>query len=211
MRRTLVALFFSLSACSTLSVPTSVVPEKADDWSTVITDDDRSRLSGWRQEFTSAIAEARKGGHAAEIAREGMLLEPDAALPNPAIPNGLYRCRAIKLGSKSPGLLPYVSYPAFTCQVAQSGKVQSFAKLNGSQRQVGILFPNDALRSVFLGTLVLGDESRALRYAADEERDVAGYLERIGPDRWRLVMPSPHFESKLDVLELVRAGKESKP
>ena len=34
-------------------------------------------------------------------------------------------------------------------------------------------------------------------------RDVAGYVERIGPSRWRLVMPQPHFESKVDVMELV--------
>ena len=44
---------------------------------------------------------------------------------------------------------------------------------------------------------------RALQYGQDETRDVAGYVERIGPDRWRLVMPKPHFESQLDVMELV--------
>jgi len=208
MRRAFITLLLALSACSTLSVPSSVVPQKASDWKAVVTDEDRARLSGWRKDFTAALVEARKAGHAAEIAREGALLSPDAALPDPAIPNGLYRCRVIKVGSKTPELLPFVSYPPFTCQVAQSGKVQSFAKLNGSQRQVGTLFPNDSLRSVFLGTLVLGDESRALRYGADDDRDVAGYLERIEPDRWRLAMPSPHFESKLDVLELVPAGKE---
>jgi hypothetical protein len=203
MRRAFFPLLVALSACSTLSVPNSVVPQKASDWKAIVTDDDRTRLSGWRQHFTSALEEARKAGHADDIAREGALLQPDAGLSNPAIPAGLYRCRMIKLGSKTPGLLPFVSYPSFDCRVAQSGKMQSFAKLNGSQRPVGTLFPNDALRSVFLGTLVLGDESRALRYGADDDRDVAGYLERIGPNRWRLVMPSPHFESKLDVLDLV--------
>ena len=30
-----------------------------------------------------------------------------------------------------------------------------------------------------------------------------GYVERIGEERWRLVLPWPHFESKLDILELV--------
>ena len=189
-------------------MPTTVVPQKASGWKAIATDDDRARLSGWRQGFTSALEEARKAGRADEIAREGALLQPDAALPNPAIPPGLYRCRVIKVGSKTPGLQPFVSYPPFDCQVGQPGKRQSFAKLNGSQRQVGAIFADDSLRSVFLGTLVLGDESRALRYAADEERDVAGYLERIGDDRWRLMMPSPHFESKLDVLELTPAGKE---
>ena len=53
---------------------------------------------------------------------------------------------------------------------------------------------------------MLGDETRALQYRQDEGRDVAGYIERIGPNRWRLLMPQPHFESRLDVMELVPQG-----
>jgi hypothetical protein len=84
--------------------------------------------------------------------------------------------------------------------------MQQLAKLNGSQRQFGLIFPGDLLRQVFLGTLVLGDETRALQYGQDDSRDVVGYVERIGPNRWRLVLPSPHVESQLDVMELVPAG-----
>ena len=71
-------------------------------------------------------------------------------------------------------------------------------------RQVGAIFPGDPLRQVFLGTLVLGDEQRALPYGADDDRDLAGYVERIGPNRYRLAMPWPQQESKLDILELKR-------
>ena len=39
--------------------------------------------------------------------------------------------------------------------------------MTGSQRQVGKLFPGDMLRQVFLGTLVLGDEARAMQYGHD--------------------------------------------
>jgi hypothetical protein len=53
---------------------------------------------------------------------------------------------------------------------------------------------------------VLGDERRALQYGQDEQRDVAAYVERIGPSRWRLLMPQPHFESRFDVMELVPQG-----
>jgi hypothetical protein len=102
-------------------------------------------------------------------------------------------------------MLDYVAYPNFACRVAGAGTVQSFAKLTGSQRHVGTIFP-DPLRQVFLGTLVLGDEARAMQYGSDEERNVAGFVERIGPQRWRLVMPRPHFESQVDVMELVPAG-----
>ena len=34
---------------------------------------------------------------------------------------------------------------------------------------------------------------------------MVGMLERIGDHRWRLVLPAPHFESMLDVIELVPA------
>lgn len=205
-RRFLVTLAAPLAACAMLTQPTSVVPASASNWRTVVTSSDRDRLAGWRTSFTAALADTRKAGHGDDIDAEGALLDPDSALPGPDIANGLYRCRVIKLGAKSAGLLSYVAYQPFTCEVRQSGKVQSFAKLSGSQRPVGAIFAADSLRSVFLGTLVLGDETRALRYGADEDRDIAGYVERIGPARWRLVMPAPHFESKTDVMELVPAG-----
>ena len=132
-------------------------------------------------------------------------MEPDAALGG-AIPNGDYRCRVIKLGARSEGLLPFLSYPAFSCRIAPDGSVQSFIKLSGSQRQVGRILPGDRLRSVFLGTLVLGDEQRAMPYGADPERDLAGYVERVGPNKWRLILPYPRFESLIDVVELVPAA-----
>jgi hypothetical protein len=45
-----------------------------------------------------------------------------------------------------------------------------------------------------------------MQYRQDDQRDIAAYLERIGPNRWRLVMPKPRFESQLDVMELVPQG-----
>ena len=146
---------------------------------------------------------ARKAGHGAEIDREGALLDPDAAIAGPAIPNGMYRCRVIKLGAKDPGNLDYASYPGFICRVKKERALQRLGKLSGAQRYVGLIFPGNSIRNVLIGTLVLADERRALQYGQDEQRDVAGYLERIGPQRWRLVIPAPHFESQLDVMELV--------
>jgi hypothetical protein len=84
--------------------------------------------------------------------------------------------------------------------------LQRLAKLSGPQRYVGLVFPGDPLRSVFLGTEVFADENRALQYGQDELRDVVGYVERIGPNRWRLIMPQPHFESQFNVMELVPQG-----
>ena len=199
------AAALALSSCGVMRPATTVIPLTVSDWRSVATADDRERLRDWRDAFMSALKAARAAGHADAISAEGALLDPDAALAGPAIPNGDYRCRVIKLGAQSPGLLDYVAYPAFTCRITQQGARQTLSKITGSQRQVGLIFPADALRQVFLGTLVLGDETRALQYGRDQERDVAGFIERIGPARWRMLMPRPHFESQTDVMELVRA------
>jgi hypothetical protein len=55
---------------------------------------------------------------------------------------------------------------------------------------------------VFLGSLALGGEDQPLAYGDNPKRDMAGVLERIGPFRWRLVIPWPQSTSKLDVFEL---------
>ena len=202
MRLILAAVaLLALSGCAEFR-STGVVAQPVRDWRLVVTESDRARLREWRTGFVDALQAARTGGYAAEVAKEGVLLDPDAALGGP-IPNGSYRCRVIKLGAQAAGMLNYVSYPSFSCRISQDGQLQDFAKLNGSQRPVGSIFPGDQLRQVFLGTLVLADEARALQYGRDTERDIAGYVERIGPDRWRLIMPRPHFESVMDIMELV--------
>lgn len=206
MRLALSALLLSLTGCSVMEPPLQVVPSTERDWRAVATQSDRARLRDWRSAFTSALAAARASGHADDIAREGVLLQPDAALGGGPIPNGMYRCRVIKVGAKSQGMLDYVAYPYFRCRVQQERQLQGFAKLTGSQRQVGLILPGDPMRQVFLGTLMLGDEDRAMQYGVDPERDVAAFVERIEPERWRMVMPSPHFESQLDVMELVPAS-----
>jgi hypothetical protein len=203
MMRTLAILCcFALAACA----PKAIVSTPTTDWRAAATDADRERLHDWRGTFVSALAQARAGGYERMIASEGALLHPDAALGGGPIPNGAYRCRVIKLGAKTPGMLNYVAYPAFACRVGQEHDFQGFAKLTGSQRPVGLIFPGDALRQVFLGTLMLGDEVRAMQYGNDPDRDLAAFVERIGPARWRMVFPRPAFESTLDVIELVPAN-----
>lgn len=200
MRSLLLLALIPLAACAAIPgrVPTSIPT----DWKTVATKNDRERLRDWRKAFTEALDKARKGGHSDEIDREGVLLRPDSAIGPVPIANGDYRCRVIKIGAKSGDLLDYVTYPAFRCRIERQGQLQRFTKLTGSQRPVGWLYQGDALRQVFLGTLVLGDETQGMRYGSDRDRDVAGWVERIGDDRWRIILPYPHFESMLDVIEL---------
>jgi hypothetical protein len=197
MRHYAAALLLTLAAC----VTTQATPP-TQRWQAVATDSDRQRLRDWRTAFAKALDQARAGGHAEDVVREGRLLDPDGAIGGVPIPNGDYRCRTIKIGAKSAGMLNYVAYPAFKCRI-EHGKAQPFTKLNGSQRPVGLIYPGDALRQVFLGTLVLGDETQAYQYGRDQDRDLAAWVERIDERRWRLVFPYPHFESTLDVIELI--------
>ena len=196
----LALLTVALSGCATSRGPAPV----ASDWRSVATDGDRKRLRDWRGEFARAVAKARAAGHGAAIDAEGRLLLPDAALGG-GLPNGAYRCRIIKLGARGEGLLDYVAYSGFACRVTQEGALQYFAKRTGSQRPMGRIYPADTTRSVFLGVLMLGDETRPMRYGSDPERGLAGWVERIDERRWRIVLPAPRFESLTDVVELIPA------
>ena len=110
----------------------------------------------------------RPGEHGAEIAAEGILLDPDAAMTEPSPPPGDYRCRTIKIGARSEGLLNYVAYPAFKCRIESAGPEGSmgFTKLTGSQRPIGRFFADSARRMIFLGTNQLGDERGIIATAA---------------------------------------------
>lgn len=199
-----------LGGCTSLTRPKSGPPPMPEPrpsattsgWRAIATQPDRNRFARWRGAWTSALAQARRT-NAADIAREGALLDPDAALAWGAPPSGEYRCRVIKLGSQSGGSLVYVPYQGFTCRIRSEGASASFAKLTGSQRPVGFLLPDAGPRMIFLGTMQLGDETRALQYGHDPDRDMIGLVERIGARRWRLVVPYPRYESTLDVFELV--------
>ena len=57
-----------------------------------------------------------------------------------------------------------------------------------------------------LPELVLGDETQAYQYGHDVERDMAGWVERIGDRRWRMILPYPHYESNVDIIELIPAN-----
>lgn len=199
----LLPVLVALSACTGGRVgPEEAVPA-ADGWRNLATEIDRERVREWRSTWVRGLAKARAAGHGAAIAGEGPLLDPDAALAEVAPPAGNYRCRVIKVGAKQEGLLDYVTYPAFACRIGGGEAVRDFVKMTGSQRPVGRLFAENDRRMVFLGTLQLGDEQGTLRYGHDATRDMAGFLERIGESRWRLVFPAPRFESVIDVLELI--------
>ena len=181
-------------------------PEDDGGWRATATEQDRARIRNWYDSWEAALADARAKGHAADLAREGVLLQPMAALPNPHLPEGEYRCRTIKIGAQGRGGLGYIAYGWFRCRVSAEQGLWSLIKLSGSQRPVGLIFPDNLKRQIFLGTLELGDEARPVNYGSDRMRDMAGLVERIGDNRWRLVLPAPAYESLLDVIELAPAA-----
>ncbi|MFD1612907.1 DUF4893 domain-containing protein [Sphingomonas tabacisoli] len=201
MKRVVAAGALALVGCAHREQVVAATPA-APDWRAVATQADRDRLSQWRTAFVTGLDQARASGHASEIAREGRLLEPDAGRLDPRPAAGDYRCRVVKLGSKNPGGLAYVAYPSFACRIDDEGGIASFRKMSGSQRPVGVILGGGE-KLVFLGTLVLGDESRPIDYGRDAERDIIGAVENLGDGRWRMILPYPHFESVMDVVELV--------
>ena len=176
------------------------------DWRQMATDGDRERLRNWRNAWISAFDAARKAGNGAAIDAEGALFDPDLAIDGAVPPPGSYRCRVFKLGANGPAMAAFTAYPPSACRVTENGAVSSFYKMDGAQRPAGVIFHDSSSRAVFLGTLTLGDETRVMDYGRDEKRDMIGFVDRVSEKRWRLILPSPQFESLTDVIELVPAG-----
>lgn len=183
----------------------------SDDWRTVATPADASLLGRLDQAWSLARAEAEARGFADEVESLGVLVDPNAGQAGRLQPPpGDYRCRTIKMGARDAGPgraqgLAYVAYPAFRCRVELTpGGDLILEKTTGSQRTRGLLYPDTDRRLVYVGAQAWGDESGFPAYGAKAERDQLGVFERIGPQRWRLVIPFPKQESKLDILELTR-------
>jgi hypothetical protein len=183
-------------------VVTAELPTKADLWKGIATVADQKRIGGLGLAWQEALAEAQKS-NPRDVDVEGALLRPRAALPRPAPTPGSYYCRLIKLGRASGKGPALEKFKPFFCYVEVEGDILTIVKQTGSQRPAGRLWEDDRPdRLIFLGSVALGNEEQPRAYAEDAQRDMAGVLERIGPFRWRLVIPSPQSTSKLDVFEL---------
>ena len=177
-------------------------PLKSDVWKQVATAADEDRIARLGLAWQEALADARKGFEG-EIRKEGVLLRPRASLPRPAPTPGSYNCRLIKLGKATAKSVAFERFKPFFCYVEVEGDLLTIVKQTGSQRPAGRLWEDDdPTRLIFLGSLALGDSQPLVAYGDDPKRDMAGALDRIGPFRWRLVIPWPQSTSKLDVFEL---------
>lgn len=178
-----------------------------DDWRQVVSAADAANLSRLDQAWRMARAEADDKGFADEVTALGPLVDPNAGQAGRLQPSpGTYRCRTIKMGTKSEVGLAFNPYGYFRCTIELTpGGDLILTKTTGSQRTRGLLYPDTDRRLVFVGAQAWGmDETGFPRYGQMPERDQVGAFERIGPNRWRLVIPWPRVESKLEILELVR-------
>lgn len=170
---------------------------------------DSDRMARLDQAWQEARADAIRNGHGDDLRRLGPVADPRVDLGRPQPTPGKYLCRTIKIGAAQEGMLPYVAYGWFRCQVSLSpGGDLALRKVSGSQRPVGLVCPTGERRTArFVGVLELGSETRTPRYGADAARDLVGLVQRVGEDRWRVAFPWPAYESKLDILELRRVRR----
>lgn len=182
----------------------SMVEPIGESWRAVARPADRDRLARLNAAWEAGLAAARAGGHGRALAAEGDLLRADAALPRAAPAPGPYRCRLIRLGGGS-GRRAYAAFPAHACYVAAEGRLLALTKQTGSERPGGYLWPDGDSRLVFLGGTGSASDPAPPPYGQTEASDLAGIVERVGPFRYRLVVPWPRGGAALDVLELVPA------
>ena len=177
-------------------------PLRSEAWKAVATAEDADRIARLGLAWQEALGDAQRS-NPGDVRREGKLLLPRSGLPRPEPTPGSYNCRLIKLGKAAPGGKPYETFKPFFCYVEVEDEQLTIVKQTGSQRPAGRLWQDDdPTRLVFLGSLALGNEDQPLAYGDDPKRNMAGAFERIGPFRWRLVIPWPQSTSKLDVFEL---------
>jgi hypothetical protein len=186
-------------------------PSKADAWMGIASTADTGRLANISGAWAAGLADARQAGFITAVRDEGTLLKTDAALPRPAPTPGSYNCRLIRLGSTGKGKPAVEKFKPFFCYVEVAENLLTIVKQTGSSRPAGRLWEDeDPNRLIFLGSLALGNEEQPLAYGEDAKRDMAGILERIGPFKWRLVIPWPQDGAKLNVFELTPVADQPK-
>lgn len=203
----LVAMLAALSACAArhdpvpAPVPAPALPGIQTGWRAIVTDEDMTRLT----RLPDLWADARKAAarFSRQIAREGALLVAGAARNHPAPSPGSYKCRLIKMGTAVRGEAAYRSFPEFFCHIRGEGTDGLyFTKQTGSDLPGGWLHADGDLRFVFTGARQRAGSDTPLVYGSEPDRDVVGVLERVGPFRWRLVLPWRGERSGLDIYEL---------
>ncbi|MGD9912582.1 MAG: DUF4893 domain-containing protein [Rhizobiaceae bacterium] len=164
----------------------------------IMTPPDKERLKTYGPVRQEAIKEAKEGPPA-----DVKVL--DAALAKPLQPfqgfdmTGDWKCRTLKVG----GFAKLIVYGWFKCKVTDDGSGWVLEKTSGSQRTKGRFYDESDKRLIYLGSFFIeGDKPKP--YGSGLETDQVGYAFRTGKAEWRVELPSPYYESKLDIMEFKR-------
>lgn len=214
MRRALpFALLILLAGCAVPGARqhaiVEVTPQPDAAWREAISVDDASRLAAIAAQWSDALAAAKRH-YAAAIAAEGPLLDPNAALDNPAPSPGAYRCRVVKLGAPNGRGRAFRTYPPYACYIRGQDDALTFTKQTGTELPVGWLYPDGNTRFIFLGAYGEGTK-KPPSYGQVPGRDAAGVVERVAPFRWRLTLLPRNRNALLTIYELTPVPAESQP
>ncbi|MFA6157446.1 DUF4893 domain-containing protein [Mesorhizobium sp.] len=185
-------LSLCLAACSAL-------PAFADgEIQKLITPADKARLDKYGETRKAALAEAKAGNPADVRQLDALLAKPLVSFSEGDL-TGNWRCRTIKAG----GLSPLVIYGWFKCKVTDDGSGWRLEKTSGSQRTKGRFFDDGDKRAIYLGSGYVNADP-AKPYGSGPQTDQVGYAFRNSAREWRIELPAPYYESKLDIMELKR-------
>lgn len=165
----------------------------------LMTPADKARLDDYGMTKSVAVAEANSGGAPEDVATLETILEAPSLSFAGFDMTGSWQCRTTKVG----GLGSLVIYGWFKCKVTDDGSGWRLEKLTGSQRTVGRFFDDGDKRLIYLGSFYVAG-NKVLPYGSGPDSDQVGYAFRTGPASWRLELPAPRYESKLDIMEFRR-------
>lgn len=166
---------------------------------TLVTPVDRIRLDNYGETRKAAIAEAKAGAAPSELASLNAILAKPLISFSGFDMVGNWQCRTTKVG----GISPLVIYDWFKCRVTDDGSGWKLEKVSGSQRTTGRFYDDSDKRLHYLGSQYVAGETPK-PYGAGPATDQVGYVFRTGPKEWRIELPAPYYESKLDILEFRR-------
>ena len=190
--RTLLSALLLLSA--------NGLPALADgEFDKIITAADRVRMENYEATRAQAIEEAKAGALAGDLAVLDAVIGKEPQSWSDFDMTGKWECRTIKAG----GPVPLVVYDWFKCKVTDDGSGWMLEKMTGSQRTKGRFYSDGDKRLDYLGSFFVAGENPA-PYGSGPESDQFGFAFRTGAKEFRIEFPAPHYESKLDILELRR-------
>ena len=160
----------------------------AQDWRARMRAEDGARLERWASDVQQIYVGLQPGDFVgiSPLTVRQMLDRPPTALDQRALA-GEWRCRSVQFSPQGT-----FGYPPFQCRIRQTPSGLFFEKTSGSQRQSGLLYPDDAEHLVLLGATSVNQEPQRSYRGDGNENDVVGRLYQTGRNRLMLIYTGSH-------------------